>query len=134
MRSVAYRVVVARKPLEPGGIWAPAEVVLGAGAAQRPGAFLGEVLPPVFELVEAPVVRASKDVLRTFSFQDVAIEQIEDIFNDKVIYSELRAGRDGEGVLHRAAESSLRERRRRRPTRQPTPPVAALQRARRSTT
>ena len=92
VRSVAYRVVVARKPLEPGGIWAPAEVVLGAGAAQRPGAFLGEVLPPVFELVEAPVVRASKDVLRTFSFQDVAIEQIEDIFNDKVIYSELRAG------------------------------------------
>ena len=92
VRSVAYRVVVARKPLEPGGIWAPAEVVLGAGAAQRPGAFLGEVLPPVFELVEAPVVRASMDVLRTFSFQDVAIEQIEEIFNDKVIYSELRAG------------------------------------------
>lgn len=90
--AVAYRVVVARKPVVPNGLWAPAEAVLGAGAAQHPGAFLGEVLPPVFELVEVPIVRASIDVLRACSFKGVVIEQIEDIFNDKVNYSELCAG------------------------------------------
>jgi len=98
VRAWDYRVIVARKPMDPEGVWAPAEVVLGAAPARAGGgrggradgrSFLGEVLPPMFDVVEAPVVRKSKDVLGKVKY-NIGIEPIEDIFNDKIDYSMLR--------------------------------------------
>jgi hypothetical protein len=88
VRGWEYRVVIARKPREPDGVWLPATYVLGApGAPGAPGHFLGEVQPPLFEVVEVPAVRKAKDVLGALKL-DIGIEPIEDIFNDKVNYSE----------------------------------------------